>query len=283
MLENGSHTITLDNVTLACHIEGRGPVLLVPSPGRGIGSGYLAAGLKPLSSFLTVVYIDTAGSGSSPRPVDLAQMGTIAIADHLEQLRRHLGLARVSILGHSNSGAIAIAYAQKYPNALAKLVLVDSQILGFSGSEETAAFLAVAAKHPGYASALNHMSDPIPADDTGFSNYVLNLLPLYFHDPEGGVKAFRPVLDKPINAWAWQSQQQADKMAACNQVESLGNIRTETLVLVGKSDWICPPSVSQVIQNGIQGARISVIEAAGHFPWVEQPDKFFALVGEFLS
>ena len=58
-------------------------------------------------------------------------MGSVDMANDLEALRMHLGLSEISILGHSNSGAIALAYAVRYP------VLIDSQVLGLSAVADT--------------------------------------------------------------------------------------------------------------------------------------------------
>src|ERR1700756_3468587 len=128
------HTVTLNEVDIHYRTIGEGPVLFIVSPGWGVASGYLQ--LSSLAKHLRLVFIDTRGSGLSGRTADPMRMGSVDMANDLEALRAHLALSEISILGHSNSGAIALAYAARYPDRVSKLVLIDSQVLGLSGTGE---------------------------------------------------------------------------------------------------------------------------------------------------
>ena len=83
------------------------------------------------------VFVDTRGSGRSARPADQARMSSSDMAGDLEALRAHLGLDTINFLAHSNAGAIAIFYATRYPNRIKQLVLVSTQMLGFSAVSDT--------------------------------------------------------------------------------------------------------------------------------------------------
>ena len=110
------HTVTLNEVDIHYRTIGEGPVLFLVSPGWGVASGYLQRAFSSLVKHLRLVFIDTRGSGLSCRPADAMRMGSVDMANDLEALRAHLGLSEMSILGHSNSGAIALAYAARYPD-----------------------------------------------------------------------------------------------------------------------------------------------------------------------
>jgi proline iminopeptidase len=114
----------------------------------------LQKGFKFLEERFRVVFVDTRGSGLSARPADSAKMSSNDMADDLEALRAHLALLTVRLLGHSNSGAIALSYAERYPDRVAKLVLVDSQMLGFSAGGVTQTFLEARAEDPRYKAAV---------------------------------------------------------------------------------------------------------------------------------
>jgi proline iminopeptidase len=131
------HTVTLNEVDIHYRTIGEGPVLFLVSPGWGVASGYLQRAFSSLAKHLRLVFIDTRGSGLSGRPADPMRMGSVDMANDLEALRAHLGLSEISILGHSNSGAIALAYAARYPDRVSKLVLIDSQVLGLSATADT--------------------------------------------------------------------------------------------------------------------------------------------------
>jgi proline iminopeptidase len=91
MLSNGDHAATINGVELAYTVAGTGPLLVVTSPGWGIGSTYLKQGLKPLLERFRIIFVTTRGSGRSTRPADISQMGSADMADDIEKLRVHGG------------------------------------------------------------------------------------------------------------------------------------------------------------------------------------------------
>ena len=63
----------------------------------------------------------------------------------------------------------------------------------------------------------------------------------------------------------------------------LGEIRTPTLVLVGREDVICPPSQSKIMHEGIPDSELVVFERSGHFVYVEEAEAFFDTVRGWLQ
>ena len=55
-----------------------------------------------------------------------------------------------------------------------------------------------------------------------------------------------------------------------------------TLIVQGRQDPI-GESTAYEIHLAIQGSSLEWIDESGHFPWIEQPDRFFRIVREFLS
>jgi proline iminopeptidase len=66
-------------------------------------------------------------------------------------------------------------------------------------------------------------------------------------------------------------------------MDRLGEIKAPTLVMAGRDDFIFPPEHQGVLAAGIPNARLRIIERAGHNPHLEQPDRVFAAVREFIS
>ena len=58
----------------------------------------------------------------------------------------------------------------------------------------------------------------------------------------------------------------------------LKSIQAPTLVLVGRDDYITPPSQSERIQAHISDAELVVFEQSGHMPHLEEPEAFFAAI-----
>lgn len=103
-LSPGPHDVQISDVRLHYYVTGTGPLVIVPSPGWGVGSAYLINGLAPLEKHFTMLYLDTRGSGLSSQPADRNQMSTAVMADDIDQLRIYLGLSSIRLVGHSNGG-----------------------------------------------------------------------------------------------------------------------------------------------------------------------------------
>lgn len=283
VLSSGEHVATINSVKLAYTVAGRGPLLVVTSPGWGIGSTYLKEGLKPLLEHFRIIFVTTRGSGRSTRPVDVSQMGSAHMADDIEQLREYLGLPVINLFGHSNGGAIAISYAERYRTRLRKLILTSSQLLGLDASEMIQSFLDAATTDPRYRDAVQYVAQPTPDDDTGFRQHFIKRLPLYLYDPQAHAATFIRHMGESFSAWPFRMQATVDQLPAAEQVTKLDAIRAETLILVGRHCWICPVAVSERLRAGISDSRLVVFERSGHFPWIEEPECFFREITTFLG
>jgi proline iminopeptidase len=263
-------------------------VLFLVSPGWGVASGYLQRAFSSLAKQLRLVFIDTRGSGLSGRPADPMRMGSVDMANDLEALRAHLGLSEINILGHSNSGAIALAYAARYTDRVSKLVLIDSQVLGLSATADTQRILQNRATDPRFKEATRIVStfftgqmNPATSDES-LEAFIAQVLPLFLHSPEKSLPLAQEQLSGPISSYAFISQFAADAAFPIDQTKSLGAIRAKALIMVGRHDYICPVALSERLHEGIPESRLVIFEESGHLPWLEEPNAFFAELERFL-
>ena len=279
----GQYIAELNGVELAYTVIGKGPPLVVVAPGWGIGSHYLQRGLMPLATQSTMIFVDPRGSGGSGRPADADAMSSAVMAEDIHALTQYLKLAPVDLIAHSNGGAIALAFAASHPEACGKLLLVDSQLIGFDASEAIGQILARAKNDPRYRSAAAYVGSPLPRTDDAFAAHLKSLLPLYFHQPRQMLPRFLQTMDGLVSAETFHAQSAADRTAAINQIEMLGRIRASSMVMVGQHDWICPLEVSKRIHSGLLSSVLEIFEFSGHFPWIEEPLRFFRTVKSFLN
>ncbi len=66
-------------------------------------------------------------------------------------------------------------------------------------------------------------------------------------------------------------------------VDKLSTITVPTLILWGKQDPVLPVAHTQVAARAIPNNRLHIFDACGHHPQLEYPEKFNALVLEFLA
>jgi pimeloyl-ACP methyl ester carboxylesterase len=288
LLSLDPYTVTVNGVDLSYQEMGNGPALFLASPGWGVGSAYLQRGFHSLAEHFRLIFVDTRGSGHSGRPADPSKMSSVDMADDLEALRLHLGLARISLLGHSNSSAIAVSYAERFPDQVDKLVLIDSQVLGVSAAGDTQKILQERASDPRYEAALKMMSafssgqiNPAQNDESLMS-FIDAILPLYLHKPEKMLDLLRKNIAGTISSYAFRSQFAADAATRTDLTQSFDKVTAKILIAVGRHDFICPVALSERLHQGIPQSQLAIFEESGHFPWIEEPEQFFAVLNGFL-
>ena len=109
-----------------CKTHGDGPPLMMLHGGPGVDHSYLLPWLSPLSCTHQLVLFDQRGCGRSERLDDPREYTLQNMVEDTEALRRALGLREVVVLGHSFGGLLAQAYALRYPESIAGLILAGT-------------------------------------------------------------------------------------------------------------------------------------------------------------
>ena len=68
-----------------------------------------------------------------------------------------------------------------------------------------------------------------------------------------------------------------------DQTATLAAARLPALVLCGREDALCPPARHELMAGLVPGARLSVIEGAGHLPTLEQPETTTRALADWLA
>lgn len=266
---------TSDGRTLAYRLEGAGPVLVCHPGGPGAGGGYLET-LGCLGDRLTLVVLDPRGTGASERA------DTYTLEDYvsdLEALRDHLGLDRMKLLGFSHGGIVAMAYAAAYPSALDRLILVATLA---RTREPLPGALRRHEAEPWYGdayAALNAEGDGAYSSDEETTELAFRLFPLFFARYGGLEAAYLERVRARISSEALR----AFNEEPFDLRPQLSLIQTPTLVVAGAHDFLCGPEAAREIVDGIADSRLEVLEDAGHFAFVEQPERFANAVWGFTG
>src|SRR6267143_1850997 len=119
-------TVELNGVRLYTRRVGHGPPVVVLHGGPGAHHDYLLPQYDRLAEGGRVLlYYDQRGGGRSPVPRDVPVGWREQVAD-LEALRGHWELDRLTIVGYSWGGLLALLYALEHPDRIARLALVSS-------------------------------------------------------------------------------------------------------------------------------------------------------------
>ena len=73
------------------------------------------------------------------------------------------------------------------------------------------------------------------------------------------------------------------ELASYNVVPRLGEIQVHTLILVGRDDFVTPPSQAEKLHKGISNSELVIFENSGHFPFLEESDAFFKTVRDWIK
>nr|WP_281253165.1 alpha/beta fold hydrolase [Rubricoccus marinus] len=254
--------------------------------GLGWDSAALRPWLDPLAEHARLTYVDLLGCGSAPDPDDWSTVAHGTWAAGVEDVRQRLdeargGHERVILFGHSYGGIIALEAALAYPERVAGLILcaTPSAAAHIPAAVERAQARDLSAD---VRAALNAVLSAPPTSDAEFAALMPALLPLYAHAPDAhdfaayaaGIR-FRAA---PCRRSFYELLGDYDAR------QRLAEIAAPTLVLSGRHDWVAAPADAHAdFLAGLPLAEGHVFEHSGHLPFLEEPEAFVRVAGEWLE
>lgn len=279
ILQQGEFKTRLNGIDLWYRVSGRGPACLAPSPAWGASSDYLFRSLEPLEELFTMVYVDTRGTGRSERPKAPEAYGWADLTADLEALRDHLEQALLWLMGHSYAGAQAMQYALQHPEHVQGLMLVDTHAADDQEYQVDMIQRSHARQHESWYREAAQAWDAEPRTDADLEQMLEAVLPFYFVDQEKRERNMATFAAMSASIQAWRSVSQRSPFSL---VDRLSEIQASTLIVVGAGDFICSPRQAQRLHRGLPNSKLLLIEEAGHFPWMEQPEAFYGGIRQFL-
>jgi pimeloyl-ACP methyl ester carboxylesterase len=89
---------------------------------------------------------------------------------------------------------------------------------------------------------------------------------------------------RSISIWNFLNLRRCDEQLKFLAAEGLSRVQAKTLVINGRTDGICSEAAARKVAEELGSkAKLVLIEAAGHVPWLEKPDEFFVAVKRFLG
>ena len=224
-----------------------------------------------LTSGTRLVTPDLPGFGDTPvpaEPPDLAVMarGVLALLDRL-------GLEQVVLGGLSMGGYVAMEILRQRPEAVAALVLADTK----AAPDPEAA----AENRRRTAAALDELDERARPDALADDLLPTLLGETTLQERPETLAWLREVVEStsPRGA-AWALRAMADRP---DSFDTLRGVRVPALVVVGSQDRLSPPSDAEAMAEAIPGARLAVLEAAGHLSAAETPDEFNRVIEDFVG
>jgi len=298
----GEFRVKLNGLELWYLVSGKGPVCMIPSTGWGPSSDMYFRAFGPLEEVFTMVYLDSRGTGRSERPKSTTEYAYDYFVQDLDALRQHLGLDQIWLMGQSEGGVQIQHYAVEHPEYVSALILLAT--LPASDVEWIADVRKGIARHkeaPYYEAGFKAMEAMFDSDERGWKGFTLDesfdekwqlTLPFYFSDferfqqlgPELKQKASHSEIAPPAEAFSVDALKgmKGSGRHPFNLIPRLRELDTPALIVAGADDIVCPLATAERLHLALRHSRLLVIEQAGHFPWLEQPDRFFSGIKSFL-
>jgi 3-oxoadipate enol-lactonase len=224
--------------------------------------------IESLRSDYRVVAPDLRGFGSTPGFTGAPSVDQMAddAAVLLDELKIQ---GPVVVGGLSMGGYVALAFARRHASRLRALILADTQ----AGADDAAAaanrdkMIDFASKNPSTAVIEKMMPVALCAETTAKRPEVVGTVRRIasLQAPAGIVGALQALRDRP------------------DATPGLKDIAVPTLVIVGREDAITPLAVAEKLTANIRGARLVVLEKAGHLSNLERRENFNQVVQAFLT
>jgi len=282
-LNPGEYDAVLNGVRIHYTIKGKGPELIAISGGPGFDARGWDDFAK-MDDFATIIAMHPRGSGlSDPAAGDAYLLPDYA--SDVEALRQHLGLEKPAIIGWSHGGMVAQQFAFTFTESLSKLILFDtSAYFGeFLGDIEGAVkeFKDLPWFEKSFAALQKEWAGEYKTDED-MAKLWAEEIKFYFRHFDKSAEGYAsrtkdlPIRLKPLKVF---NEQEAGSM---DLRPNLKQISVPTLVLVGRHDFITNVSMAEEMVKRLPNARLEVFEESGHFAIVEEPEKFYKVVRQFV-
>ncbi|MCX5252474.1 alpha/beta hydrolase [Streptomyces sp. NBC_00201] len=270
-----------DGAELAYHLRGEGAPLVVLPGGPMRASAYLGD-LGGLTAHRRLVLLDLRGTGDSATPADPATYRCDRLVDDVEALRTHLGAECIDLLAHSAGGSLAMLYAARYPQRVARLVLVTAipWALGMPATpEDRLAAAWLRSGEPWFADAFPAFEEWL----AGKADFDPAFAPFFYGRWDTTAAGHDARADDETNDDAADVYGSDGAYDPPETRAALARLTAPVLLLAGELDGGPCPGLVRAAAEVFADAECAVQPGAGHYPWLDDPEWFTGCVATFLD
>lgn len=263
-------SLVVDGSATNYHDTGEGaPVLLVHGSGPGVTAWVnWRLNVPELAKEFRVIAPDMFGFGYSDSKGRIEDKQTWV--DQIASLLDGLGIEKVSLVGNSFGGAIALAFMIAYPKRVERAVLMGPAGLNFPITQALDEVW-------GYEPSLEAMRSSLKFLAWDHSRLTEDLIQSRYE------ASVRPGAHDPYNATFGGTNRQANIAMLASREEDIAALPHETLILHGLSDQVIPLDSTLRLANLLTRADLHIFGECGHWVQIERMASFNRMVTEFFK
>ncbi|MXV50046.1 alpha/beta fold hydrolase [Pedobacter sp. HMF7647] len=297
---------TVDSFTDGKYVTVNGAKLWVVTVGEGDpiifiagGPGGAHRGLRSFDPLAAerhqLIYFDAFGRGKSDTAKVVSEYTLARDIEDIEGLRKALKLDKITVLGHSYGGVVAQGYAVKYPEHLSHLILADTfhSFVMWQENDDNSNH-EIKTNYPEVWAELMAIREKGGVSSDADHQEVYGKVPygfLYAYNParfesRGGGKPY----PNSMNAKLYYQMVGKDgdfivgsDIGTFDYRKQLKNIKMPVLIIGGRFDRVATPWMMVKYKEYCPQAKFVMFEKSGHNPQVEEPEKEFPVINEFLK
>src|SRR4051794_40053634 len=271
--------VVLHGHRISYRAAGCGPVIVLVH-GITSTSDTWSKVLPYLAQHFTVIAPDLLGHGKSAKPRGDYSLG--AYASGIRDLLLAIGLERATFVGHSLGGGVTMQLAYQFPERTERLVLVSSGGPGREGSP-----VLRAATVPGAGQGLPPLANRrAPGAGRGVGRFLARLRLRPHPDIAEIARGHASLADAEARA-AFAHTLRAVVEPGGQRVDARDRLylarEIPFLLVWGERDPVIPVEHGREAHELVPGSQLEVVPAAGHFPHLDDPDRFLEILEDFVD
>jgi proline iminopeptidase len=284
--------ITVNGAKIWVVLVGKGdPLIIIPG---GPGSAHIAYRVfDSLAKNNLIVYFDAFGRGKSDTAKDVKEYSLPRDIEDIEGIRKALNFEKLNVLGHSYGGLVAQGYAIKYPSRVNHLVLANTfhSFIMWQENDDNSNH-EIKENYPEVWEELMSIREKGAVSQDEKHQEIYGRVPygfLYAYNPDNfRRRGGKPYPNSNNTKLYYQMVGKDGDFIVGSDIgnfdfrKDLKDLKMPVLIYGGRYDRVAVPSMMVKYKEYCPQAKFVMFERSGHNPQVEEQEKLFKLLEEFL-
>lgn len=278
--------ITIDGGNIYYETIGEGKPIVFIHGGPGLTHDYFIPYFEQLvNEGYKLIFYDQRGNGKSNCiKLDKDYINIEKFTLDIELLRKELGIDKVILIGHSMGGFFAINYANKFPNAVEKIILLNTISLNIEGIMKTNQnIIEEMSKYNCELDKIISSSEFKKHDESTLKRYLTIMNKHSFYNKDLSYTLFeRAIITKDF----MEKFQNINSLILSEYIDLIPNyniksIDVPVLLISSEYDFI-PNETSEYIKLYINDCKNEIIEKSGHYSFIEKADEVMDIISNWI-